>query len=106
MPTIAMSYQLDTTKTQLAPALLSAKLLAIQLEQGELDLLGYTVLSDVILNAVGLIARVVTLQTTPASDALFPDDASRTYSVLHLYKARLEHKLPGIIVNPIPVITP
>lgn len=105
MATITLAYQLDATKTQLPPSLLSQRMAAVQLEQGELDLLGYTVLSDTMANAPGSINRVVVLQTTAQSDLNFPDDASKIYSVRSLYKARLSLGLPGIIVNPTPVVT-
>jgi len=83
---------------------MAAKVAAVQLFEGELDLLGYNVVSDVTLLEGSDVVRRITLETTPESDSRFPSSASQVYSTRNLYTLALANKTPARFQADSPVI--
>lgn len=88
-------------------SLVNAAMAAVPLDQGELDLLGYTIDSDTTAtNLDGTVTRTVVLGTTAASDALFPTDESRIYSTRGLFAGVIGQGMPGNVTSAEPVVAP
>lgn len=91
---------------QIPTALLVTRMAAPALDQGELDLLGYTIDSDVTAYQLdGTIRRRVVLGTTADSDALFPTDAERIYSTKGLFRDVISQGMPGFVTQSDPVVS-
>lgn len=105
MATITLEYTVDPPQN-LPFTKVAAKLSAVDVFLGELDLLGYVLQSDNTVGSPAEIKRTVVLMTTPVSDARFPTDEARIYSTRSLYKGTLGLQLPGRVEAADPVVAP
>jgi hypothetical protein len=103
MATVTLSYHVSLG-LQLAANLL-AKVQAIVLNTGELDLLGMTVASDTSAVEDCDIVRTVVLETNAQGDELFPSDDALQDATRQLWRSRLNLLIPGIVTADEPVVT-
>lgn len=81
-------------------------LLAIDVFDGELDILEMTVNSDTAV-AVGTTAqRTILLDVSAAGELLYPTDAAKISATLHLYGMSISLRLPAIVQDAVPVVIP
>lgn len=105
MATITLRYEIDFDDCPaLAPAELENKVSAAAIIRGELDFLGYTLVSDVTAQVAGAVRRTITLATNATSDAQFPTTALQRASVEGLYKSALNKLIPGPVSETITIV--
>lgn len=111
MSTVTLTYVIRVGLAR-ASALL-ARVQAIVLNTGELDLLGMTVVSDttVVVSTAPecaeppFLERTVVLETTAQGDELFPTPDALMDATRQLWRARLNLLVPGIVTAAEPVVT-
>jgi hypothetical protein len=100
---VTLSYHVSVG-LQLAANLL-AKVQAIVLNTGELDLLGMSIVSDVTAVEDCDIVRTVVLETNAQGDELFPSVDALQDATRQLWRSRLNLLVPGIVTADEPVVT-
>jgi hypothetical protein len=105
MHTIVLGYSVSLGLQSATPARVAA-VGAAPIFDGELDMLGMQVTSDVS-SAFGTAAvrRIITLQTTPDGDARFPTPQSCAYATQNLYKDSLSAKVKALVLADAPFVT-
>lgn len=106
MAQIQLDYLL-TSPYALAPADMQAKVQAIQLSRGELDLLGMTeVSSTTTIEPDGrTLRKSVVLQTTALGDSSFPNIAAKKDATRKLYAGSLSLGVGAVFDSLEPVVT-
>ncbi len=103
MATVTLSYRVSVGLQSAANLL--AKVDAIVLNTGELDLLGMTIVSDESIVTDCFIERTVVLETNAQGDALFPTADALQDATRQLWRSRLNLLVPGIVAADEPVVT-
>jgi len=110
MATVTLAYAIRVGLAR-ASALL-ARVQAIVLNTGELDLLGMDVVSDVTVVVVDpqcaeapFLERTVVLQTNAQGDELFPNTDAIMDATRQLWRARLNLLVPAVVTAAEPVVT-
>jgi hypothetical protein len=80
------------------------KMGAVQLFEGELELLGMDVIADVTVPGPTVVQRLIVLLTTPEGDIRFPTDDAKKFATRGLYRQALGMKLPGRINAAEPIV--
>jgi hypothetical protein len=82
-----------------------ADVAAIQLEKGELDLLGMAQVGDMVeVTSLTTLTRIVTLQSLPLADQSFPTAQDMASATEKLYRAQLELALPARVTAVAPYV--
>lgn len=103
MALILLAYR-TASPPNLNPADMVAKVAAVPLFEGELDMLGYEVAADLTLLVGTDVVRQVYLQTTEQSDTRFPTPQAQKFSTANLYTMALASKTPARFNADPPVI--
>jgi hypothetical protein len=102
MATVTLSYRI-AVGLQNAQDLV-ARIAAIVLNTGELELLSMIIVDDQTAVVGCDVERVVVLETTPQGDQLFPTSRDIRDATRQLWRARLNLLVPGIVQAAEPVV--
>ena len=110
MATVTLAYAIRLGLAQASSLL--ARVQAIVLNTGELDLLGMVIVSDVTVIVVDpqcgeppFLERTVVLQTNAQGDSLFPTADAIMDATRQLWRARLNLLVPAVVTAAEPVVT-